>query len=163
MSRVGNQLRPGSRKEKKKETWDETELPVTPSLEMPEALIELPINVEGTGEPSDRQGEGDDQQPYTPPWNIYSGTQLRLPLERAEWVARALPPTEMAMFVGGKMFEICDLSNRTAVLATVSANSMQQLLCAQDTQVKQWKAEMTALRLSKSRADRLTEEAVQRE
>lgn len=31
---------------------------------------------------------------------------------------------EMAVFAGAQMFDICDIENRTALMATVSANSM---------------------------------------
>lgn len=92
-----------------------------------------------TGEPSVQASPEDEDKPYAPKWNIYPGTQLRLPLERAEWVARALPPAERAVFASAKVFDICDLANRAAVMATVSANRMQELLCMQDMQVKRWK------------------------
>lgn len=70
---------------------------------------------------------------------------------RAEWVARSLPSAELAAFARAQMFDICDIANRSAVLissevffvffeamnmtglmcqGTVTANSMQQLLCA---------------------------------
>lgn len=76
---------------------------------------------------------------------------------------QALPPAEMTVFAGAKMFYICNLANQAAVMTTVSANSMQQLLCAQDTQVKQWKAKVIELRLGKSRVDQLIGEALRRE
>lgn len=78
-------------------------------------------------------------------------------------MSQALPPAKMAVFAGAKVFDICDLANQAAVLATMSANSIQQLLCAQDTQVKKWKAEVTELRLSKSRVDRLIGDSLRRE
>lgn len=115
------------------------------------------------GESSAQPGEEEEEKSYASRWNIYPGTQVRLPLERAEWVSRALPPGERAVFFNAKVFDICNLANRAAVMATVSANSMQELLCAQDTQVKKWKAEVIELRLAKSRVDQLIQDSLRRE
>lgn len=104
-----------------------------PTLEASDTLVQLSANVGETGESSKRPKSEDEEKPYAPAWDIYPSTELRLPLERAEWVTQALPPAEMAVFARAKVFDICDLANRAAVLETVSANSMQQLLCAQDT------------------------------
>lgn len=139
------------------------EQPVVPSVEVPDTLVQVPANVGETSESSKQPESEDEENPYTPAWDIYPSTQMRLPLERAEWVAQALPPAEMAVFAEAKVFDICDLANRAAVLATVSENSIQQLLCEQNTQVKKWKAEVTEHRLSKARVDWLIGDSLRRE
>lgn len=65
----------------------DTELPVTLSMEIPNVITDSSIDVEKIGEPSERQREEMEQRPYAPNWTIYPKTQLRQPLDRAEWVA----------------------------------------------------------------------------
>lgn len=48
----------------------ETELPVTATMDVPEAIIGSPIDVEEIGEPTERRGEGIEQRPYVPDWII---------------------------------------------------------------------------------------------
>lgn len=45
----------------------------------------------------------------------------------------------------------------------MATNSMQQLLCAKDDQVKKWKSEVFQLRSAKSQVDRLLGEALRKE
>lgn len=76
----------------------ETELPVMSSMDVPEAMMGSPIDVNEIGEPSERQGEVIDQRPYGTEWTIYPGKQLTRSLVCAEWVAQALPPAEIAKY-----------------------------------------------------------------
>lgn len=85
-------------------------------MEVPDARTNSPIDLEEMGEPSERQREEGEERPYAPNWTIYPGTQLRQPLDRAKWVALALVPAKMAMFARVKMFDICDIANRAAVM-----------------------------------------------
>lgn len=94
----------------------DTELPITPSIEIPEAMTGSPIDIEEIGEPSRRQEEDINQRPYASDWTIYPGTQLTRPLVRAEWVAQALSPAEIATYSGAYMFDIYDIANRATVL-----------------------------------------------
>lgn len=42
----------------------ETELPVTPSIDVPEAITGSPVDVDEIGEPAERRGENVEQRPY---------------------------------------------------------------------------------------------------
>lgn len=108
----------GANKGEESKTGVDIELPVTPMMEVPDAVTGSPINLEEMREPSERQREEREQRPYVPNWTIYPVTQLRQPLDRAEWVARALSPAEMAVFAGAQMFDIYDITNRAAVLVS---------------------------------------------
>lgn len=60
---------------------------MTLSIEIFDTMTDSPIDVEDMREPSKRQREERDQRPYESNWTIYPETQLRQPLDRAEWVA----------------------------------------------------------------------------
>lgn len=94
----------------------DVELPITPSMEILEATTSAPIDVKEMEKPSRWQEEDTKQRPYASDWTIYPGTQLKKPLIRAEWVARALSPAKIVTYLGAQMFNICDIVNRAAVL-----------------------------------------------
>lgn len=74
-------------KEEENRAAIETELAVTPSMEVPKAMTGSPSEVEDIEEPSERQDEDIDERPYAQDWMIYPGTQLRRLLVRGKWVA----------------------------------------------------------------------------
>lgn len=49
----------------------DTELPMTPSMEIPDAMTDFSIDLEEMGEPSERQREERDPRPYALNWTIY--------------------------------------------------------------------------------------------
>lgn len=57
-----------------KRAAEETELPVTPSMDVPKAMTGSPIKVEKIREPSERQEDVVEPRPYAPDWMIYPGT-----------------------------------------------------------------------------------------
>lgn len=84
----------------------DTKLPITPLMEIFDAMTGTTIDIEVIEEPSRWQRDDIDPRPYAPNWTIYSGTQL----------TRALPPVEIEAYSGVQMFDICDIGNRAAAL-----------------------------------------------
>lgn len=84
----------------------DTELPITPLMEISDAMTSTIIDIEEIEEPSRWQGDDIDTRPYTLNWKIYSGTQL----------TRTLPPAEIEAYSGVQIFDICDIGNRASVL-----------------------------------------------
>lgn len=97
----------------------ETELPVTPSVDVQEMITGLPIFVEKIVELPHRASLSRDQATYASNWkNIFPDTQLTSPILREEWVVRSQPPAKLGAFTRAKMFDIGDIANWFAILVS---------------------------------------------
>lgn len=96
---------------------EETELPATPSGGLIETTTSPFVEIEDVDESPCRAGPSTPQTTYQPAWeSIFEETMLNSPILRAEWVARALPPGELRSFERARIFDICDVANRAAIL-----------------------------------------------
>lgn len=101
-----------------KEVLD-TELPATPSADLPETGAASPIIVEEADVSTQRAEPSSRRATYAPDWEkIFPDTMLNSPILRAEWVSRSLPPAELAGFVRAKPSQICDIANWSAILVS---------------------------------------------
>lgn len=74
---------PPSREEGEKEAA-ESELPVTPLADVPEAMTGLPIFIEEMEGLVDWRGPSEEQRAFARDWTIYPETELTSPLVRVE-------------------------------------------------------------------------------